>query len=273
MPSKTFILTFALVVSLHCTKSPTMSGGQDAKTTSTAESARVTKGEDRLALINFPDWFFRDDRTAAGEKIIIGTGRYEVRKLGDSFSGELLFAAQDNDDAFSANQFAVTLDGRFVVKAITPQAWEKARQISIKRPSASNHEVKLVGDAVKFRDKTYKKTGASFESTLALASPQGRWIVVFSHTSEKDNPSYGTLGGGGRGKGEMFIDVYETSSGRKVLAASAPHTGGDQPLRHFNETFWAGDDYLIVPLGTQTHDPNGGTGNSCFLGMLPQPQP
>jgi hypothetical protein len=235
-----------------------------------AKSPSVTQGSDKLGVVNFPDWFLSKKTTDRGLSVIIATGRYEVRKGLQSFPGELFFQATDNDAEPSVNFFAVTLDGQFTARSVSADEWTRAEPLSSTR-FESYGEAKTNAEGAQYRGKIFAKTGRSWESAAALPSPGGKWIVVFSHTSEKDNPSYGILGGGGRGKGEMFIDVYDTSSGKKILSGHAPHGGGDKPGRYFNDAFWAGDRYLIVPMDSQITSSGRSTGDSCFLGILPAP--
>jgi hypothetical protein len=234
----------------------------------------VVKGEQNFKLVDFPKGFVKKDPARSKQNLVVTTGEYEVRILSKSSPGELLFGMKDYDDAYAENFYAVTLDGRFEVRAVGADDWSQAEKVSNTRFDPFSNDTKVTGESLQYRGKTFAKTGRSWESTAALPSLHGRWLAVFSHTSEKDKPSYGVMGGGGRGKGEMFIDVYDTSSGVKVLSANAPHQGGDKPSRLFNNTFWVGDSYLVVPLDADAwnHDSADGHGESVLLGILPGKQ-
>jgi hypothetical protein len=236
-----------------------------------AKSPSVTKGAGSLHLVDFPKWFERKDPALSKEDLIVTTGEFEVRRLSRSPS-ELLFGMKDYDEAYAENFYAVSLDGQFKVRPASANEWSQSEQLPTTRVDPGSSAVRVIGDSVEYRGKMFAKTGRSWESTAALPSPRGKWLVVFSHTSEKDKPSYGVMGGGGRGKGEMYLDVYDTSSGEKILSASAPHRGEDKPSRLFNHALWAGDRYLIVPLDPDAwvHAPNGAQGESIFLGVLPE---
>lgn len=270
---KTLVFSVLLVLCFQCAQSPGVTKGPDnlGATKAPDKPATVTKGQDKLGVVNFPDWFVSKKTTPRGGSIIIATDRYEVRRAIGSFPDELLFEAVDNDKESSVNYFAASLDGEFKVRSVTTAEWTRAEPLSSTRYDPFSNETKATAAGAQYRGKTYAKTGQSWENITALPSPGGRWIVVFSHTSEKDNPSYGVMGGGGRGKGEMFIDVYDTSSGEKIFSGHAAHVGGSEPSQHFHNTLWVGDRFLIVPLDTQVTGPEGGTGGSCFLGIMPAP--
>ena len=223
--------------------------------------------QDQRAVIDFPKPFERDD-PAIGKHIVISDD-YEIRRLSDSGNKELLFA-MDDYGKLSDNLFGVTLDGQFKVRAARADEWSRAERLPTKRFDARAHETKVSGDSVQYRDRLFKKSGQSFETIVALASPNGRWLAVFSHTSEKDLPSYGVMGGGGRGKGEMFVDVYDASSGHKIFSAHAPHRGGDQPSRYFDATLWVNNDYLVVPLDVDPNAQIPSAGNRVLLAIMPK---
>ena len=231
----------------------------------------VTLGKGQLAAVRLPGWFSRKNARGDGRTIIIGTLRYELRS-NPGTSPELIFGMKDigaggewvDGDDF----YAVSLDGRFKSRIATRQEWDAAQRLSAIRDDPFSRDTSTSENAVQYHGKQFRKTGKSWESTHALPSPGGRWIVVFSHTSEKDLPSYSVLGGGGRGKGELFIDVYDVKSGTKVLAGHAPHAGGAEPSHLFVNSLWAGERYLIVPIDTPGDDA-ASLGEWCFLGILP----
>ena len=66
----------------------------------------------------------------------------------------------------------------------------------------------------------------------------------------------------------MFVDVYDTSTGEKVMAGRAPHSGGGSPQVLFENAFWIEDRYLVVPLDTDRF--SGTEGETLFLGVLPE---
>jgi hypothetical protein len=94
-------------------------------------------------------------------------------------------------------------------------------------------------------------------------------LAVFSHTSEKNTAVAGPLGGGGPGKGDMFVDVYEVNSGKQILSAHAPHRGGDQPSLYFDTALWVNNSYLVVPLDVDPNDQTLSVGDRVLLVIVP----
>jgi hypothetical protein len=70
----------------------------------------------------------------------------------------------------------------------------------------------------------------------------------------------------------MFVDVYDTSSAKRVFSAHVPHRGGDQPSRFFDSALWVGNNYLTVPMNTEPRDQVGSSsaGERCLLAIMPE---
>jgi hypothetical protein len=86
------------------------------------------------------------------------------------------------------------------------------------------HEAQITSDGVKYNERLYRKTGESWGDYVALVSTRKTRIAVFSYTSrEKDS---GSIIPGMKntepGSGEVFLDVYDVSSGDKVGSARSP---------------------------------------------------
>lgn len=269
-PVIVFAFTALLVVNLQCALPAMLSGKQDAPGIGKQE-ATVTEGQGLLGVARLPKPFVLAD-PSGGTKVV--NGGFEVRLLSDAALGELLFAGNDYGKAYSDNIYAVSLDGQLRSRQVTRQEWERA-----KTPKTGGEEVSAVEDdperpntsviskkpAITFRGKSFARTGAAWTSAGALASPDGRWIAVFSHTTEKETTGGALpgLGQGGRGEGQMFVDVYDTSSGQKVMAGRAPHSGAQYPDYDFDKAVWVENRYLIVPLSYFAHGP------TYFIGILP----
>jgi hypothetical protein len=220
------------------------------------------------AVVNFPKPFVRSYPVKG--RIVVASLDYEIRKSNGSRGSELLFGMKDDDEKYSDNFFGVGLDSQFNVTPVNREEWNRAERLQpTKRFDVRAHETTVSGDSVQYRNKLFKKSGRSFETTAALASTNGRWLAVFSHTSEKNVSIPGPLGGGGPGKGEMFVDVYEVSSGKQILSAHAPHRGGDQPGRYFDATVWVNDKYLIVPLDVDPDAQTFSVGDRILLVIMP----
>jgi hypothetical protein len=269
------LLGAMLLLNLQYATCVGMSGQRDAA---------VTEVRGRMAVVHLTDSFVR----AARDGGVAGVSdELEVRRLTDSPTGELLLAAKTFSDdkggeghyVYSDNIYAVSLDGKFNVRRVSRQEWDRAQPVKDagermdapkeddpKRPGMTRLNDKQ--PFVSYKGKQFAKTGESWSGPGALVSQDGRWVAVFSHTSEKVKVDAGVPGLGGRGTGvgpgEMFVDVYDTSSGEKVIAGRAPHEGGLQPGTSFDESLWADGRYLVVPLDLRT-----GPGDSYFIGVLP----
>ena len=222
--------------------------------------------------VKFPGGFVKTDPGDHHEYLLI-YDNYEIRTLSNAPQGELLFAmigpGDEPGDEPSNNFFAVSLDGQFKVRNSSVEEWDKADRPPNVKYDVFSVKAKVKGDEVEFGGKSYKKSGRSWETIAALPSPDLRRLAVFSHTSGKDQPSFGFLGGGGRGEGEMFIDVFDVSSGEKLLSGHFPHRGGAEPHEFFDTTVWVGNHYLIVPLPNYIDAAGRNYAERCFLGILP----
>jgi hypothetical protein len=241
-----------------------------ASTLQCAQSPGGARGDDRLGVVRFPERFTK--RGAGGGQRIITEVGYEVRTAPGPGGGNLLFGKKTFDlesrsVVYSDNFYAVSLDGRFRVTPAAAPDWERAaRPDPAQRPKAIE-AVSASADRLEHRGARFPKTGKTWGRPAALPSPGGRWVAVFSHTSKGDEPRPGPVvpGGSGYGKGEMFVDVYDAATGQKLLAGSAPHTGGGSPQILFESALWIGDRYLVVPL-----DNSGSEGETLFLGLMPE---
>jgi hypothetical protein len=190
-----------------------------------------------------------------------GQAFYEVRRLANNPGGELLFGAQACSGIYSESVFALSLDGKYKVRSSSIEESERAEKLSNTKYDVFANMTRVIGDEVEYLGKSFKKTGQSWEGTAALPSPSGKLIAVFSHTSGKDQPSYGFWGGGGRGPGEPFVDIYEASTGEKLLSGHHSHKGGGEPAYLFNHAFWVGSEYFVIPLLMFPEE--------CLIGILP----
>lgn len=201
-------------------------------------------------------------------------------------AGELLFAAKQGFDGslfgkevydfpvnnpdydyYSDNLFAVSLDGRFRVRKASAAEWNAAE-----KPLHSYHFIKsfenpqVTGEGVKYNSRLYPKSGESWGNEVALVSPRGTWIAVFSYTGRKEpQPLFPIFGPNTEpGSGEVFLDVYDTSSGEKVIAARAPYgeRSGFAPSMLFGASLWVEDRYFIMPLHWWL--------DVCFVVILPE---
>jgi len=248
---------------------------------------RVTKGQNKLGVVRFPEAW-----TASGSdshKIsLYDPEGLTARRAGANSSQEyLIFAMKgqiirnpDNPDEGvksieSDNRYAVSLDGRFQVRPATAEEWNRAEQLPntrqrIRMNQPNSPASKNVADeGLSYRGRIFGKTGIFWADPAALASPGGLWLAVFSYSSkESPRTSWSPLDGGTPqepGPGEMFVDVYDTSSGEKILAGRAPYKNSPSIL--FNEALWVADKYFALPIDPVK--PFDYRGQACFLGILP----
>lgn len=213
--------------------------------------------------------------------------QYVVREAPAAAGGELLFAVKQGFDGslygkavsdfpvnnpdydyYADDRFAVSLDGAGRVRKATAAEWDAAR-----RPTHGYHFIMthlnpaVTGEGVKYGERLYRKSGESWGTAAALVSPRATRIAVFSYASreEPQKPLLPGFGGTEPGHGEIFLDVYDVSSGERVMAARAPYGGphgGHAPSMLFGTALWVDDRFFVMPL-EPSHE-------SCFLGILPE---
>jgi hypothetical protein len=237
-----------------------------------------------IGIVHFPDGWMKmvgNERRGVNDNI-----HYVVRK---SARGELLFAVKQgftgaefgkeftdfpvespDYDYYSDNQYAVSLDGAYRVRNASPQEWTTATKVVHSYHIIRSYEnPQVTKEGVQYKGRLYRKSGESWGNEVALVSPRETWITVFSWSS-RDKPDPGLLpgfpgGGGEPGRGEVFLDVYNVSSGEKAISARSPYgskPGGFAPSMLFSGSLWIEDRYLIVPLNWWLED--------CFVGVLPE---
>ena len=234
-----------------------------------------------IGAVHFDLWVKYINNTRRGVNDSVG---YVIRKSG---RGELIFSvkrgfageARGNDvtefpvkdpnyDYYSDNRFAVSLDGAFRIREATIDEWDRAE-----KPLHSYHFIGFfdkqhTGDGVQFKGRLYRKSGESWGKLVALVSPRETWIAIFSYSS-RDKPDQGWLpgfksGATEPGRGEVFLDIYNISSGARVISARSPYgqAGGFEPSMLFSSSLWVEDRYFIMPLNFWLED--------CFVGVLPE---
>jgi hypothetical protein len=211
--------------------------------------------------------------------------QYVVRKSPKGSGGELLFAVKQgfagelfgkevydfpvknpDYDYYSDDHYAVSLDGKFRVRKASAEEWDAAE-----KPLHSYHFIqtfenpRVTGEGVKYKDRLYRKTGDSWGTAAALVSPRGTRVAVFSYTSREKpkKPLVPGFGGAEPAHGEVFLDIYDTSTGERAIAARAPYGGdggGYAPSMLFTASLWVDERYFIMPT-----EP---TLDACYLGTL-----
>jgi len=239
------------------------------------------KLEQNHGVVRFPKvWTkkIQDGRTVAFTSL----RGFEVRRKRGAEPEEVIFAMKDlftnaqgrSESAYSDEFYAVTVDGKFRVRRAGAEEWQRAEQLPNTRHDI--HYNKYMPDPLTHTDeevihhgKKYRRSGTFWPNTLALVSTSGAWLAVFSYSSSaKPRTSWSPLDGGMPEEptpGQMFVDVYDTSSGQRVQTNTFRYDSSPSSL--FSGAKWFGDDYLIVPLDPIRYFDV--TGQACFLGIMP----
>jgi hypothetical protein len=214
--------------------------------------------------------------------------QYVIRRTSKGpAGGELLFAVKQGFDGslfgkevydfpvknpdydyYSDDRFAVSLNGASRVRKVNAAEWDAAE-----KPLHSYHFIEsfenpqVTGEGVKYNDRLYRKSGESWGNEVTLVSPRGTWIAVFSYTGRKEpQPLFPIFGPNTEpGRGEVFLDLYDISSGERVIAARVSYggtKGGHAPSMLFSHSLWVGDSYFVMPLDWQL--------DACLVGVLPE---
>jgi hypothetical protein len=202
--------------------------------------------------------------------------QYVVRKSKDS---SLLFAVKQgfdgslfgkevvdfpvkspNYDYYSDTYFAVGLDGPTGIKKVTEAEWNAGEKVLHSYYFIANYDPQLppkdgsqvTPEGVKYNGRLYRKAGESWGNDVALVSPRKTRIAIFSYTSRAkvSTSIIPGLKNTEPGSGEVFLDIYDLSSGEKVGAARAPYgkPDGFQPSLLFSSSVWIEDKYIVMPL-------------------------
>ena len=218
-----------------------------------------------LKIIRFPQPWSKAGPN--GERTIFTfPQKFVVRKTQNSSGGELLFAVQQPGGSLSENFYAVSLDGKFSVRPITVQAWGQAEIVSMTDGvRLSRDSLGVTADLANYNGKAFAKTGSFWSEPVALTSNRRDWLAVFSYTSSDPVSRNANtdlskfLGGGEPDAGQLFVDIYDSSSAEKILAGGAPFARV-APSILFSNASWA-DGFFLMPLDSLSQ--------TCFLGILP----
>lgn len=237
-------------------------------------------GPKPAATVRFDEWKSKADT------LMPAPSRFEVRKAGNASAPELLFATvayaeyppreewyeTDAPTAvFSVNHYSVSLNGTFAVRPATEQEWKSAAKLLHSKRQIRGNDIKGPGsrpdthtaEAVMYDGKSFAKSGKSWGRTAALVSPKGKWLAVFSHTSREPPPrppALPSLGQAEAGNGDLFFDIYDVASGKRVLTTKTPFDN-NAPSLLFGDAFWVEDQYLVAPLDIASE--------SCLLAAMP----
>jgi hypothetical protein len=229
-------------------------------------------GRGGLQTVSFPGPFLAHFKgeTPGGGGTIIDSLEYDVRRLSGDRPAELLFAMKGFDPGAgrpvrSENVYALSLDGKLRVRGATAAEWDAGEALPRGGEGLSAGGDEETPEGVRYRGKTFPKSGSSWGSYVALPSPRGSRLAVFSYkggpksalpplvpldsNAPPDEPESGTL----------FVDVYDTSTGERLAFGSSAYNRSPASA-FFGRAFWAGDDYFVMPLDV--------FGQTCLLGLL-----
>lgn len=236
-----------------------------------------------LLVVRFPEPWLKT--TTEGAKVVLTQADGLVaRKKSGAQPEELIFTMKGlvyspergSESVYSDSFYAVSLDGRFGLRPSTADEWQQAEQLPITRQQIVSSRRKApsdpqthTDDGVLYRDKVFPRSGNFWGNPVGLVSPNGTWLVVFSFSSTaQPRESWSPLDGGTLQEprpGELFVDVYDTSSGWCIQTGRARYDSSPSML--FGAAHWVGDNYLVVPLDPLK--PLDAAGQACFLGILP----
>jgi hypothetical protein len=165
------------------------------------------KGQGQIGVVRFGEW------TEDEETPMEGTYRFEARRGKGASADELILSVvvPSYDDEgreqwtetpthppqsqLSGNHQAVSLDGRFKTREASAAEWEAGAKLLHGRhqllanaqlpPSAPRSHT---DKAVVYQGKSYARPGESWGNPVALVSPRGRWLAVFSYTASGTKP-------------------------------------------------------------------------------------
>jgi hypothetical protein len=222
-----------------------------------------------VKVVEFPEpWVKQKNGASVGVNDAV---QYVVRKSTDS-KQELLFAVKQGFDGtlygkeasefpvtspdydyYSDNRFAVSIDGQPRIKRVTEDEWNAGEKLLQSYYFINKDDPQVRPEGVRYNERLYRKAGESWGNQVALVSPQKTRIAIFSYTSrEKVSESIiPGLKSTEPGSGEVFLDVYDLSSGEKVGVARSPYgrkPNGFAPSMIFGASVWIEDTYIVMPL-------------------------
>src|ERR1041384_5909322 len=239
--------------------------------------------EKNLGVVRFPE-AWRKTTVDGATVALTDTRGFAVRRKVEGQPEELVFTMKGliyspergSESVYSDAFYAVGLDGNFRVRKATADEWERAeqlpntrKQILSNRHKAPSETATHTDKAVLYKGKEFPKSGEFFGNPVGLVSSDSTWLAVFSFSSSaRPTTSWSPLSGAEKDEprpGEMFVDVYDTSSGQRIQSGRTRYD--NSPSMLFGGAIWVGDRYLVVPL-----DPINSldaAGQACFLAILP----
>ncbi|HEX8351481.1 MAG TPA: hypothetical protein VF611_01050 [Pyrinomonadaceae bacterium] len=230
------------------------------------------EGRGGLQTVSFPGPFLAhfSGETPGGGGTIIDSLEYELKRLPGNRGGELLFAMKGFDPGarravLSRNVYAVSLDGGSRVREAMAAEWEAGEALPRGGEGLSTGGDVETPEGVRYRGKLFPKSGRAWGSLVALPSPRGSRLAVFSHAGGPASvlpplvPLDSNAPPGEPESGTLFVDIYDTNTGERLASGSSSYSRSPASA-FFGRAFWAGDGYFIMPLDV--------FGQTCLLGLL-----
>jgi hypothetical protein len=219
-----------------------------------------------IRVLRFPEPWSR--MAPNGERTILTAPELVVRRVTDAPGGDLLFAAQDPSGAVSENIYEVSLDDKVAVRQVNRASWQFAQPIVQSAATRlSRDSTPLSGNLASYNGKSFAKSGGYWSEPVGIASSAQGWLTVLSYNTNQPTTQDGGpdvskfIGGGEPGKGDLFVDIYDSASGEKVLSGYAPFTGAGPSLLLSNAR-WLDDSFFVMPLDSLSQ--------TCLLASLPK---
>src|SRR5262249_20360194 len=145
---------------------------------------------------------------------------------------------------YSQNSFAVNFSTASSVHVATREEWQNASRIATKpryvfplNPNDSSGEIE-------YKHRHYPKVGKYCGQGLLL--PTGKWLAIFSYNGENPPPEFiHFISGGSPREGDIFWQIYDTTTGNKVFEWDAKNVKGPTSLD--GPVVWLEDRYFLFP--------------------------
>lgn len=221
---------------------------------------KVTAGDKNIAYVHFPHEWTKGKTTLLR---LLAMDSYEIREGPKGTPNELLFAMRSHEDgSYSDDYYKVGLDGQFRVASCPSEEWKRAKTLerTDRRVLYSNDHFNT-SPTVQVRGKNFIKTGHYWG--VAIPSPTENWLALVSYSSRRKPRNWVPSPFATRQptRGRIFLEIYETSSGVRSLAAEASYDD-EAPATLYGDAFWAGERYFVLPLDHLA--------KTCFLAIVPE---
>lgn len=226
-----------------------------------AEGRYPTATAGRIRLVVFPNYWMSNKKGEANT--LLDTRVLEIRSRRTSLTEEWLFGALDYYDSdvatprpewYGRNFYGVRLNHDPVeISSLSSAEWKLAKVISTQATRVFWGDDKK---PVLFEYRGHKYDKSSEHWGAVTVSPDGQWVAIYSYSGE-NRPVFLWSGGLPR-EGDVYWDVYDSTSGEKVLswhaqAVSNPGLLGEGAI-------WIADRYFVMPFGSRIQ--------ACVIGIL-----